>query len=194
MRALRSGRRYRAGAGGARGAGAGAGPSGGVDRDGTAARRGGVRVPGPRQPVAWDGPCAACGVRGVRGCDRGLRRCAVAAYRLVGARRAGRGRRRGGAAARSGRRGAACAVCDGDRAGGGVAQSRGATGCSDRAQRRRDRGGSCVRGAESSKTVRGSGSAARQADCGRLRSVAACSRLRCRRQRCDRGWCRGRTG
>ena len=53
---------------------------------------------------------------------------------LVGARRAGRGRRRGGASARSGRRGAACAVCDGDRAGCGVAQSRGATGCSDRAQ------------------------------------------------------------
>ena len=111
---------------------------------GTARPLGGVVLVFPGQGSQWPGMGRAllAESRGVRGCDRGVRRCAVAAYGLVGACRAGRGGRRGGAAARSGRRGAAGAVCDGDRAGGGVAQSRGAAGRGDRAQPRRDRGGS----------------------------------------------------
>ena len=103
---------------------------------GTARLLGGVVFVFPGQGSQWPGMGrallaeSAAFADAIAACDAAL----LPHTGLVGARRAGRGRRRGGAAARSGRRGAACAVCDGDRAGCGVAQSRGATGCSDRAQ------------------------------------------------------------
>ena len=103
---------------------------------GTARLLGGVVFVFPGQGSQWPGMGrallaeSAVFADAIAACDAAL----LPHTGLVGARRAGRGRRRGGAAARSGRRGAACAVCDGDRAGGGVAQSRRATGCSDRAQ------------------------------------------------------------
>ena len=103
---------------------------------GTARLLGGVVFVFPGQGSQWPGMGrallaeSAVFADAIAACDAAL----LPHTGLVGARRAGRGRRRGGASARSGRRGAACAVCDGDRAGGGVAQSRGATGCSDRAQ------------------------------------------------------------